>query len=263
MKKCFCKLQASVPIHSTTGGYANVEGSLQIKKCRKYAQHAIKCNFLYQSHTQGSFIPIFPLIFASVLFRIFLCLLYYQVLLPLWCFSEDLVWPGAVCAPWNPFLLHHFWSLTNLLWWKGSEPSTLQGVISSLCDEIPTCWPHQKGRVSTPGCRSSRRDEQSPHPPLSTPGCGSAVPIHKKFIFPGFYLFDVEEVLGIEGDGSAWDRNIFIQSPTVTHVGLDSKCYRFGLQTEKHIQKHFSSIKIQPWSFHQVSRAQLPGEYLH
>lgn len=109
-----------------------------------------------------------------------------------------------------------------------------------MCDEIPTCWQHQKGRVSTPGCRSSRRDEQSPHPPLSTPGCGSAVPIHKKkFLFPCFYLFNVEEVLGIEGDGSAWDRNIFIQSPTVTHVGLDSKCYRFGLQTEKHIQKYW------------------------
>lgn len=134
MKKCFCKLQASVPIHSTTGGYANVEGSLQIKKCRKYAQHAIKCNFLYQSHTQGSFIPIFPLIFASVLFRIFLCSLYYPKCYflsgkePIWCFSEDLAWPDAVCAPWNPFLLHHLWSLTNLFWWKGSEPSTLKGV---------------------------------------------------------------------------------------------------------------------------------------
>lgn len=106
MKKCFCKLQASVPIHSTTGGYANVEGSLQIKNCRKYAQHAIKCNFLYQSHTQGSFIPIFSLIFASVLFRIFLCLLYYPKCYFLsgreliWCFFEDLMWPGA--APWNP-----------------------------------------------------------------------------------------------------------------------------------------------------------------
>lgn len=67
--------------------------------------------------------------------------------------------------------------------------------------------------------------------------------------FPGFYLFNVEEVLGIEGDGSAWDRNIFIQSPTVTHVGLDSKCYWFGLQTGKKTIKNtgnFSSIKMQP-----------------
>lgn len=55
--------------------------------------------------------------------------------------------------------------------------------------------------------------------------------------FAGFYLFNVEEVLGIKGDGSAWDRNIFIQSPTVTHVGLDSKCYWFGLQTEKNTSK--------------------------
>lgn len=84
MKKCFCKLQASVPIHSTTGGYANVEGSLQIKNCIKYAQHAIKCNFLYQSPYSGLIYSISSLIFASVLFRIFFAYCIILSLLPLW-----------------------------------------------------------------------------------------------------------------------------------------------------------------------------------
>lgn len=107
MKKCFCKLQASVPIYSTTGGYANVEDSLQIKNCRKYAQHAIKCNFLYQSHTQGSFIPIFPLIFASVLFRIFFsCCIILSVTSSLEGSLSGAFWRCAVT--WCDLVLLHF-----------------------------------------------------------------------------------------------------------------------------------------------------------
>jgi len=70
MKRWFCKLQAYVQIYKATGAYANLEGALQIKNCRKYAQQARKCIFLYQSHTQGPFIPVpfslFLYLFSSV-----------------------------------------------------------------------------------------------------------------------------------------------------------------------------------------------------
>lgn len=74
---------------------------------------------------------------------------------------------------------------------------------------------------------------------LISPDCSNHSPQHMKrfsFTFPfitsRFYLFNVQEVLGIKGDGSAWDRDIFIQSSAVTHVSLNSKRYRFRLQTE-------------------------------
>lgn len=261
MKKCFCKLQASVPIHSTTGGYANLEGSLQIKNCRKYAQHAIKCNFLYQSHTQGSFISIFPLIlhlFSSGFSLLTLLSCYFlSGREPIWWFFEDLVWPGA--APWNalcsmeslstaPSLIHH-----KLILMKGIWTQHFKGHCF-----LPVWW--NSNMLATPSVPKG----QEKHPRVqelhegwritSSSLCPPASSQHswiwlsfsnqspwpvKRFFFPWFYLFNVEEVLGIEGDGSAWDRNIFIQSPTVTHIGLDSKCYWFGLQTEKHIKKHW------------------------
>lgn len=43
------------------------------------------------------------------------------------------------------------------------------------------------------------------------------------------YLFDVEEVLGIKGDGSAGHRNILIQSTTVADIGPHSECHCFSL----------------------------------
>lgn len=46
---------------------------------------------------------------------------------------------------------------------------------------------------------------------------------------PQVYLFDVEEVLGIKGDGSAGHRNVLIQSTTVADIGPHSKCHRFSL----------------------------------
>jgi len=49
MKRWLCKLQAYVQIYKATGAYAILEGALQIKNCRKYAQQARKCIFLYQS----------------------------------------------------------------------------------------------------------------------------------------------------------------------------------------------------------------------
>lgn len=107
------------------------------------------------------------------------------------------------------------------------------------------------------------RDEEPPHPHCALSALLDMAQLFKskpvkRFLFPWFYLFNVEEVLGIEGDGSAGDRNIFIQSPTVTHVGLDSKCYWFGLQTEKKPhQKHwglFIQKKSSPNNFTQASR---------
>lgn len=43
-------------------------------------------------------------------------------------------------------------------------------------------------------------------------------------------LFDVEEVLGIEGDAGTSHRNIFIQSSAVTDISPHGKCHRFGLK---------------------------------
>lgn len=57
---------------------------------------------------------------------------------------------------------------------------------------------------------------------------------HQRFSLPGWivlelYLFDVEEVLGVKGDGSAGHRNVLIQSTTVADIGPHSKCYCFSL----------------------------------
>ena len=46
---------------------------------------------------------------------------------------------------------------------------------------------------------------------------------------PELYLFDVEEVLGIKGDGGAGHRNILIQGAAVADVGPHSKCHCFSL----------------------------------
>lgn len=49
---------------------------------------------------------------------------------------------------------------------------------------------------------------------------------------PYIYLFNVEKVLGVKGDGRAWNRDILVQGTTVAHIRLHSKCYGFGLGTE-------------------------------
>lgn len=49
---------------------------------------------------------------------------------------------------------------------------------------------------------------------------------------PPIYLFDVQKVLGIKGDGRAGDRHILVQGPAVAHVRLHSEGDRFGLATE-------------------------------
>lgn len=43
-------------------------------------------------------------------------------------------------------------------------------------------------------------------------------------------LFYVEEVLGVEGDGCGWDRNVFIQCAAVADVGPHGEGHRFGLR---------------------------------
>lgn len=44
------------------------------------------------------------------------------------------------------------------------------------------------------------------------------------------YLFYVEEILSVEGDGGGWHRNILIQRATIADVGPHSKCNRFSLE---------------------------------
>lgn len=131
---------------------------------------------------------------------------------------------------------HHFkWHSFLPVWWNSNmlvTPSVPKGAGEAPQGAgTPEGW-----RITSP----------SLCPPVSSQhswiwlSCSNQSPWPvKRSPFPWFYLFNVEEVLGIKGDGSAWDRNIFIQSPAVTHVGLDSKCYWFGLQTEKHIKKHW------------------------
>lgn len=46
---------------------------------------------------------------------------------------------------------------------------------------------------------------------------------------PSTYLFNVQKVLGIEGDGRAGDRHILVQGATVAHVRLHGKGHRLGL----------------------------------
>jgi len=43
------------------------------------------------------------------------------------------------------------------------------------------------------------------------------------------YLFYVEEILGVEGDGGGWHWNILIQGATVADVGPHGECHRFSL----------------------------------
>lgn len=95
MKKCFCKLQAYVQIYKTTGVYANLEGSLQIKNCRKYAQHAIKFVFLYQSFTRGPFIPIPSSLFLYLSSSIFSYCIILSFISSLTSLSGALLRPGV------------------------------------------------------------------------------------------------------------------------------------------------------------------------
>lgn len=44
------------------------------------------------------------------------------------------------------------------------------------------------------------------------------------------YLFYVEEILGVKGDGCGRYRNILIQCATIADVGPHSKCHRFSLE---------------------------------
>lgn len=44
------------------------------------------------------------------------------------------------------------------------------------------------------------------------------------------YLFYMEEILSVEGDGGGWHRNILIQCTTIADVGPYSKCNRFSLE---------------------------------
>lgn len=46
------------------------------------------------------------------------------------------------------------------------------------------------------------------------------------------YLFNVEKVLGIKGNGCARDGHILIQRAAVAHVRLHSECHGLGLGTE-------------------------------
>lgn len=50
------------------------------------------------------------------------------------------------------------------------------------------------------------------------------------------YLFYVEEILGIKGDGCGWYWNILIQCATIADVGPYSKCHRFSLDGWEHNQ---------------------------
>lgn len=45
------------------------------------------------------------------------------------------------------------------------------------------------------------------------------------------YLFNVEKVLGVKGDGCAGNGHILIQGATVAHVRFHRESYRFGLET--------------------------------
>lgn len=44
------------------------------------------------------------------------------------------------------------------------------------------------------------------------------------------YLFYVEEILGVKGDGCGWYWNILIQRATIADVGPHSKRHRFSLE---------------------------------
>lgn len=50
---------------------------------------------------------------------------------------------------------------------------------------------------------------------------------------PELYLFDMEEVLGIKGDGGAGHGNVLIQSTTVADIGPHSKRDCFSLQDRR------------------------------
>lgn len=43
------------------------------------------------------------------------------------------------------------------------------------------------------------------------------------------YLFYVEEILGVKGDGGGWYWNILIQCAAIADVGPHSERHRFGL----------------------------------
>lgn len=43
------------------------------------------------------------------------------------------------------------------------------------------------------------------------------------------YLFDMEEVFGLKGDGHAWDGDVLVVTGTVADIGADSKRNWFGL----------------------------------
>lgn len=43
------------------------------------------------------------------------------------------------------------------------------------------------------------------------------------------YLFYMEEILGIKGDGCGWYWNILIQCTTIADIGPYSECHRFSL----------------------------------
>lgn len=72
--------------------------------------------------------------------------------------------------------------------------------------------------------------------------CYKTINMHEQTIFmwlkglteqtkfnPVFYLFYVEEVLGIKRNSSAGHRNILIQRSTITDIGPHRKCHWFSL----------------------------------
>ena len=43
------------------------------------------------------------------------------------------------------------------------------------------------------------------------------------------YLFDMEEVFSLEGDGHAWQRDVIVVAGAVVDICANSKCNWFGL----------------------------------
>lgn len=136
---------------------------------------------------------------------------------------------------------------TSLFTWSGTCPAWLSAPGGYECFQASLDWGWNRfhsllspGVLSTSHCCTSTykkkkiQDSHLKHPPFSavshlyfhTASPHWMSPLAAKL---GVHLFDMEEVLGLKGDGHAWHRYIIIVTRAVADICADSKCNWFGL----------------------------------